>query len=271
MRETTVRRLNAHVTGHLVASLLLLILFATGCGRDKPSLGTEQAGSDQLVEESAYEEPDENEDTLGIKLDAQHYASEFGISEEDALKRLRRSDELTTMLQEIVAVETGRVAGWGLVHEPEFGGLVYLVGEAEATAFTRNLAAQNSDLFIELGATHTLAELSAAMSERSNFEAIPDSMRDRIAYREIDVWSNSIVVAIDQDEPPLPIDDTVPVADRPIESLDLPQAAEALEALLEQTTGLPFSVALDSRPVPDEGETTDYDSSRTRSPSLNAP
>ena len=74
--------------------------------------------------------------------------------------------------------------------------------------------------------------LKAAVSNRSNFEAVPDSMRDRIAYRDIDLRSNSLVVAIDRDEPPTPTDQTVPVSQRPIESLDLPRAAEALKELL---------------------------------------
>ena len=259
MTPTSKPLTQATLKTRLSVVLILIVvanLFNTGCGRDNPNIPdvqTEPVVSRQGSEGNTYEEPEENEDTLGITREAQQYGSDSGVSEEEALRRFGRDDELEAMLQEIVAAEAGRVAGWGLIHEPEFGGLVYLVGEAEATAFTRNLAAQNSDLFVELGATHTLAELSAAMSKRSNFEAIPDSMRDRIAYREINVWSNSIVVAIDKNEPPVPIDDTVPVADRPIESLDLPYAAEALEALLEQATGLPFSVVLGSRAAPDIG------------------
>ncbi len=224
-------------------------LFSTGCGSDESAVQTNPSANSQGTEENIYVEPEENEDTLGIVREAQHYASDFGVSEEEALGRFNRSDELTAMLQEIVAAETGRVAGWGLVHEPEFGGWVYLVGDAEPTTFTVGLLAQNDDLFVDTGAKRTFAELKAAMADQTNFEAIPVSMRDRLAGRWIDVWSNSIVVAIDQDEPPVPIDDTVPVADLPIESMDLPQAAEALEALLEQATGLPFTVTLDTRDI----------------------
>ena len=88
------------------------------------------------------------------------------------------------------------------------------------------------------------------MSNRSNFEAIPASIRDRIAYREIDVRSNSIVVAIDRDQPPARADETIPITERPIETLGLPQAASALEAILEQDTRLPFSVTLGSTSKP---------------------
>ena len=231
-------------------------LFSAGCGRDNPNVSdvqTEPVVSRQGSEGNTYEEPEENEDTLGLKLEAQHYASAFGVSEEEALRRLVRSVELKAMLQEIIAVEAERVAGWGLVHEPEFGGWVDFVGGTEPTAFTRELAARHSDLFVEFEATHTMDELLAALDNNVEREAIPVSMRDRIAYTDIDASTNSIVVAIDSDIPPVPIDDTVPAADRPIESLDLPQAAEALEALLEQATGLPFSVVLGSRPAPDIG------------------
>ncbi len=218
--------------------------------RDQSTVIAEPVASGQGTVESAEEE---NLDPVGIKLEVQQYARDFGVSEDEALRRFDRDDELKAMVQEIVAAETGRVAGWGLVHDPEFGGWVYLVGDAEPTAFTKQLAAQHSDLLIELGATHTLDELATALENNVDRESIPVSMRDRIAYTDIDIHSNSIVVAIDRNKPPVPIDDAVPTAERPIESLDLPRAAEALEALLEQATGLPFSVTLDSRSVPGVG------------------
>ena len=252
MTPTTKGPLKRSCKPSQAAGIIIVIagLFMSGCGSDKTLVQAEPVASSQELEENNNEE---NLDPLGIKLEAQHYARDFGVSEDEALRRFGRDDDLKAMIQEIVTAETGRVAGWGLVHEPEFGGWVYLVGDAEATAFTRRLAAQHSDLFVELGATHTFDELLAALENNVDREAIPVSMRDRIAYTEIDTHSNSIVVAIDRDKPPVPIDETVPTAERPIESLDLPRAAEALEALLEQATGLPFSVTLGSRSVPDEG------------------
>ena len=270
MRPTTAAPAKGSCKPNWAVWIVIVIagVFMSGCGSDKTPVQTEPVANNQGIEESAEEE---NLDPLGIKVDAQHYARDFGVSEDEALRRFDRDDELKAMVQEIVAAETGRVAGWELVHDPEFGAWVYLVGDAEPTAFTKQLAAQHSDLFIDLGATHTFDELVTALENNVDREAIPVSMRDRIAYTEIDNHSNSIVVAIDRDKPPVPIDDAVPTAERPIESLDLPRAAEVLEVLLEQATGLPFSVTLGSRSVPDEGETTDYDSSRYRSPSLNAP
>ncbi len=88
------------------------------------------------------------------------------------------------------------------------------------------------------------------MADRSNFEAIPDSMRDRIAYREIDVRSNSIVVAIDRDQPPTRTDDSAFITEGSIETMELRQAASTLEAILEHDTRLPFSVTLDYASVP---------------------
>ncbi len=190
-------------------------------------------------------------ETALVGFEAEQYAINFGVSTDEALRRLDRIPELKRIIQETVAAESGRVAGWGIVHEPNFGGWVYLVGDAEPTQTTNDLVARHSDLYVDTGATYTFIELNEAMSNRSNFEAIPESMRNRIAYREIDVRSNSIVVAIDRNKPPVPIDDSVSTEDRPIESLDLPQAAEALKDTLEQDTGLPFVVTLKASSEPD--------------------
>ncbi|MCQ3807750.1 MAG: hypothetical protein OXB92_11400 [Acidimicrobiaceae bacterium] len=282
-------------------------------------------GTDDILTDSGQANANTGQaETVFVGFEAEQYAIDFGVTTVEALRRLDRIPELKKIIQEAVAAESGRAAGWGIVHEPRFGGWVYLVGDTEPTQATKDLVARHSDLYADTGATHTFAELKAAMSNRSNFEAIPASIRDRIAYREIDVRSNSIVVAIDRDQPPartdetipiterpieamefeathtmdellaaldnnvdreaipvsmrdriaytdidartnsivvaidsdippVPVDDTVPVVDRPIESLDLPQAAEALEALLEQATGLPFSVVLGSRAAPGVG------------------
>ncbi len=189
-------------------------------------------------------------ETAGVSLEAEHYAIDFGVTTDEAQRRLDRIPELTTIIQETVAAESARVAGWSIVHEPDFGGWVYLVGDAEPTTFTVGLLAQNDDLFVDTGAKHTFAELKAAMSDRSNFEAIPDSMRDRIAYREIDVHSNSIVVAIDRDQPPTRTDESALITEGSIETMELRQAASTLETILEQDTNLLFSVTLDSANVP---------------------
>ncbi len=189
-------------------------------------------------------------ETAGVSLEAEHYAIDFGVTTDEAQRRLNRIGELTTIIQETVAAESARVAGWSIVHEPDFGGWVYLVGDAEPTRTTTGLMAQHSDLFVDTGAKHTFAELTAAISDRSNFEAIPDSMRDRIAYREIDVRSNSIVVAIDRDQPPTRTDESAFITEGSIETMELRQAASTLETILEQDTDLPFSVTLDSASTP---------------------
>ena len=185
-------------------------------------------------------------ETAGVSLEAEHYAIDFGVTTDEAQRRLERIPELKGVIQETVAAESTRVAGWSIVHEPDFGGWVYLVGDAEPTRTTTGLTAKHSDLFVDTGAKHTFAELTAAISDRSNFEAIPDSMRDRIAYREIDVRSNSIVVAIDRDQPPTRTDESAFITEGSIETMELRQAASTLEAILEQDTRLPFSVTLGS-------------------------
>ena len=203
------------------------------------------ANTGQFEAETAQEEP------AAVGLDAEHYAIDYGVTRDEAQRRLGRTAALKAVLKEIVAAENGRVAGWGIVHAPNFGGWVYLVGDASPTRVTRDLLALHSDVFVETGATHTLAELISAVSDRTNFEAVPFSMRDRIAYTDIDVRANSIVVAIDRDQSPARTDETTHTGNKPIEALGLPQAAEALGAILEKDTDLPFSVKLDSAGQPD--------------------
>ena len=70
-------------------------------------------------------------------LEAEQYALEYGVTGDEAQRRLDRAAALKGVVQEIVAAENGRVAGWGLVHEPEFGGWVYLVGNARPVARDR--------------------------------------------------------------------------------------------------------------------------------------
>jgi hypothetical protein len=179
------------------------------------------------------------------------YAKEYSVSMKEAERRSVRSDELKALLLKIVAAEDGRIAGWGLVHEPQFGGWVYLAGDAPPTAATAAIQRQNADVYIQLGADYTLAELKDAMKQRSTWEAIPESMRDRLAWTDIDVRANSLVVAIDRDIPPAKRR-TGGLADvDAIEELPLDQASAALEVLLEGSTGLPFTVVLDSRGMDD--------------------
>lgn len=241
-----------------VLALLVALAILTGaCGSDTTTVQTRTSGSYQEPGQNIGEgnrEADEILDPLGIRREAEHYAIDYEVTTEEALRRFSRADELKVLLREIAAAESGRVAGTSLIHEPEFGGWVNLVGDAEPTALTKELAARHDDLFIELGATHTLVELETARENKVDLEAIPLAMRDRIAYTEVDVRSNSIVIAIDRDEPPVPIDETVPASEWPIESMELQSAAEALEALLEDTTGLPFSVVLGARSVTGEME-----------------
>lgn len=142
------------------------------------------------------------DESAAVGFEAEHYALDYGVTGDEARRRLGRIPELKSIIQEIVAAEVGRVAGRGIVHEPKFGGWVYLVGDDQPTRATRDLLALHEDVFVDTGATYTFADLKTAMSDPPTFEAVPASIRDRIAYRDIDVRSNSIVVAIDRDQPP---------------------------------------------------------------------
>ena len=249
-RSTSQRIRRSHTRRALLAAIVLAMLSAVTAAAAASAddinadPGQTNANTGQFEANTGQDEP------AAVGFDAEHYALDYGVTGDEARRRLARIPELKSIIQEIVAAENGRVAGWGIVHEPKFGGWVYLVGDDPPTRATRDLLALHEDVFVDTGATHTLAELQAAVSDRSSFEAVPDSMRDRIAYRDIDVWSNSIVVAIDRDQPPTRTDESIPTAKRPIETLGLPQAAQALEAILEEDTDMPFSVTVDSGSQP---------------------
>ncbi|MCO5200446.1 MAG: S1 family peptidase [Chloroflexi bacterium] len=200
------------------------------------------------------EQPDEG-DPGGMELYFEAYAKEFKVSIAEAERRYDRLPELKALMREIVAAEDGRIAGWGTVHEPQFGGWVYLVGDDPPTAATAAIQRQNADIFIDFGADYTLAELQDAMTQRSTWESIPESMRERIAHTDIDIKANALVVAIDKNIAPVdPSGDGQggPDTIEAIEALPLPDAAKALEMLLEAETGLPFAVVVDSRGTPDD-------------------
>ncbi|MYH87538.1 MAG: hypothetical protein F4125_02760 [Acidimicrobiaceae bacterium] len=230
----------------IVLAMLSAVTAAAAASADDINAdpGQTNANTGQFEANTGQDEP------AAVGFDAEHYALDYGVTGDEARRRLARIPELKSIIQEIVAAEVGRVAGRGIVHEPNFGGWVYLVGDDPPTRATRDLLALHEDVFVDTGATHTLAELQAAVSDRSSFEAVPDSMRDRVAYTEIDVRSNSIVVAIDRDQPPTRTDESIPTAKRPIEALGLPQAAQALEAILEEDTDMPFSVTVDAASEP---------------------
>ncbi|MBC8195211.1 MAG: hypothetical protein ISR42_01000 [Acidimicrobiia bacterium] len=205
----------------------------------------------------------------GLELEAGQYSREYGVTADEALRRFERIAELKTALREIAETEDGRVAGWSIVHEPEFGGWISLVGSEEPSLRSTLLTSENSDIWIDVGATHTLAELVKAMSIKSNFEAIPEVMRARIAYRDISLEQNSIVIALDRDVPPEPASEDDRTSEvLPIQSLKLLQAAEALEEILEADTGLPFIVTTGARSEPDAiygGEHNDHSGGRCTS------
>ena len=232
----------------LVATVMTLVVIALGT----PDLAS-AGGGEAVQSTSTPDVPPLDDASSAVQIgrrkgpEVEHYSMDFGVSITEAENRLERVVQLKELLLEIIRAEDGRVAAWGIVHEPKFGGWVYLVGDDEPTAPTASVQRVNDDIFVDLGAEYTLVELEAAMSDPSNYRSLPESMRGRIAYRDIDLEANSLLVAIDKGVPPLePRFPDRPIERVAVEYLPLRQAAEVIESILEADTQLPFTLIVDS-------------------------
>ena len=151
----------------LVTLAPMLLLVAVACGSsgspgaadDPATVTTRPAGQDgdsgsgeptEQTDGVPGEEPDGEPTGLAaddayLEVVGEQYAKTFDVSIEEAKRRLIRQDELSPLMQEIGAVEEGRIAGRGIVHEPVFGGWVYLVGDEPPTATTAAIQRANDD------------------------------------------------------------------------------------------------------------------------------
>lgn len=133
------------------------------------------------------------------ELEAVSYAKDYGVSVDEAARRLRRAVQLDDVIAEIVRGEGERVAGYSIVHEPEFGAWIYLVGDGQPAARTLEIQGSEGDVMIETGARNSLDELvAAADSKRELLSVLPDHMRSQIVSTDIDIFNNTFVVAIDE-------------------------------------------------------------------------
>lgn len=100
------------------------------------------------------------------------YATEYGVTEAEASRRLDRIQPMQDILASIREVESSRVAGWGIDHAGTFTGWVWLTGDAPAGEISTAIADAHDDVEIRTGATHTLAELLVAQDSFGNGSSI---------------------------------------------------------------------------------------------------
>ncbi len=132
------------------------------------------------------------------------YVRDFSVSYEEALRRLDRIDALQEIIASVRELEVGRLAGWGIDHEGNFGAWVSLIGDEPPSPAAARIAGSHDDLEIRTGAVHSYEELKAAQKRvRSDLPEISDgvdpgsNVSTRVVLTGIDLRSNSIIVGID--------------------------------------------------------------------------
>ena len=135
------------------------------------------------------------------------YASDYGVTHEEAQRRLDRIQPLQTILTSIRAVEATRVAGWGIDHTGTFTGWVWLTGDQPPSAAAARIADTHSDTEIRTGATRSLAELLAAQTglfqqvgPTGHITGGPESLtqvKSIVSYTSVDMRANAVEIGID--------------------------------------------------------------------------
>lgn len=132
------------------------------------------------------------------------YASEYGVSHQEAQRRLDRIYPLQDILASIRSLETARLAGWGIDHSGIFMGWVWLTGTQSPSANAASIANAHADVEIRTGAANSYAALLNAQDGLIQIGLtgrVKDSrgydVWDIVTFTDIDMRTNSIKTGID--------------------------------------------------------------------------
>lgn len=132
---------------------------------------------------------------------AEIYANDFGVSVDEALRRLDRQSELSALLDQLTTAESSRLAGSGFSHAPAFEAWIFLKGTDVASHAAKQIADAHPDLTIRTGASYTrdeLLQLAAELSGRTQTShTMSDSIRADMTGIGIDQRNNKVVVSIE--------------------------------------------------------------------------
>lgn len=193
---------------------------------------------------------------------ARSYSRDYGVSVDEALRRLDRQGELSKILDQLAETESARLAGSGFAHKPDFEAWILLKGPADASSSARQIAGSHDDVVIHTGAQHTREELKQLAAELSGREmtdrTLAAGIRADMTGIGLDQRNNRIVVSIDPSKFHLHSTGDLPSGVAPSVNLIAVKAPELGHIRGGQAVGgctSAFAVADDSDPD-DEGMTT---------------
>ena len=176
------------------------------------------------------------------------YMQQYGVTRQQAEHRLARIPELQALLNEILKIETDRVAGLAVDHYSTFGAWVWLKGDTAPNARTAQLVAANADLELRTGAAHTYFELRDATDEIAQILDIgpiahePGRLDWLVHFIDVDMRANRVEIGIDPGHetrtPRIPTDPDRPNAtDQQVHA-----AINAVEEAIHGKVPVPYTV-----------------------------
>lgn len=103
-----------------------------------------------------------------IAADAQSYARSQGVSQEEAVRRLRIQSEMGGLIGQLRKTYEARLAGIAIEHQPVYPVRVRLTGAEPVAAEEHALGGSLLPVVFETGAAATLDELVAAMERHQD-------------------------------------------------------------------------------------------------------
>ena len=139
-----------------------------------------------------------------VDLAVTSYASDYSVSLTEAQRRLDRIQPIQEILASIRDLEDARLAGWGIDHGSNFGGWVWLTGDAAPGAAAAAVADAHADVSIRTGADHSLAELLKAQQGLFRNGAVgrvndgpASGVAAMVTFTGIDMAANAVRIGID--------------------------------------------------------------------------
>lgn len=137
----------------------------------------------------------EQSEAEALRLDSESYADEFGVSVDEAIRRLDRMDSLIPVIAELRKNEADRLAGWGVSNRGDFGAWIYLTGDDDVDPASKRIIEREGDVTIQTGADFTyLALLDMRDKELPNI--VPKDLIPLIVHTSIKMRDNGIEIGV---------------------------------------------------------------------------